>query len=354
MMKRYSSISISLLLLIALFSACNNQQQSAQTEVATPVYVTELKKKSIDRLINTQGTVNPIYGVDLNSEMSGEYKLQINPKTGKPFKMGDTVNKDQVIIRLEGKEYENSIAIESKTLDLEIAEQEQVKQKSLYELGGATATDMRNTEVRVTNARYSLENAKLNLEKMNVRAPFSGVIVNLPHYSSDVKVPQNSPMVGIVDYKQMYLDINLAESAMKYVNVSQPVNIIQYTLPEDTLSGFISELSPAISTETRTFKGRILIQNNDLKLRAGMFVKADIVVDRAEESIVIPKNVIQSNRQRKFVYVVERNMAVSRTIETGIEDDYNAEILSGLYENDNLITRGFETLRENSRVKVQN
>lgn len=353
-MKQYSSISISLLILAAFFSGCSNQQQSSQTDVATPVYVTELKKSSIDKLINTTGTANPNFGTELTSEMSGEYKLQKNPKTGKPFKLGDTVTKGQVIIRLEDKEYENSIAIESKVMDLEIAEQEKSNQESLRELGGVTMTEMRNTEAKITNANYSLENAKLNLEKMNVVAPFNGVIVTLPHYSADVKVAQNSVMVGIMDYKEMYMEINLPESALRFVDVGQPVNITHYTLPDDTLKAYISELSPAISTETRTFNGKVLIQNNELKLRPGMFVTADIVVDRAEESIIIPKNVIQSNRQRKFVYVVEKNMAVSRTIETGIENDYQAEILSGLYEDDNLITRGFETLRENSRVKVQN
>ena len=41
-------------------------------------------------------------------------------------------------------------------------------------------SEMRNTEVKVTNARYDYENAQLNLEKMKVKAPFDGVIVDLP------------------------------------------------------------------------------------------------------------------------------------------------------------------------------
>ena len=48
-------------------------------------------------------------------------------------------------------------------------------------------SEMRNTEVKVTNARYDYENAKLNLEKMKVKAPFDGVIVDLPHYTADIK-----------------------------------------------------------------------------------------------------------------------------------------------------------------------
>ena len=180
-MKQYNHSLVALLLLAVITTGCNNQPQNAPSDIATPVSVTELKKGSISKLINTTGTAQPTYGVDLNSEMSGLYKLQTNPKTGKPFKLGDLVSKGQLIIRLEDKEYENGIAIDAKELSLEIAEQEQNKQKALYEKGGVTLSEMRNTEVKVTNARYDLENAKLSLEKMNVKAPFDGVIVNLPH-----------------------------------------------------------------------------------------------------------------------------------------------------------------------------
>ena len=101
------------------------------------------------------------------------------------------------------------------------------------------------------------------------------------------------------------------------------------------------------------FSGKELIQNNDLKLRPGMFVKADIVVDRADSAIIIPKDVVQSNRRRKFVFIVDKNTAILRNIKTGMEDENNIEVLEGLRENDNLVTKGFETLKENSKVKVQ-
>ena len=51
--------------------------------------------------------MQPTYGASQNAEMSGFYKLQTNPRTGKPFKMGDRVSKGELIIRLEDKEYEN-------------------------------------------------------------------------------------------------------------------------------------------------------------------------------------------------------------------------------------------------------
>lgn len=338
--------------LVALLTACGNQPQNSQSEIETPVSVQELKKSSISKLINSSGTALATYSVVLNSEMGGYYNLQTNPSTGRPYKLGDAVRKGALIIHLEDKEYENGIALESKKLALEIAEQEQSKQQALYEKGGVTLSEMRNTEVRVTNARYDLENANLNLDKMKVRAPFDGVIVALPHYTPQSRVTQGSEMVGLMAYARMYMELNLPESAIGYVALNQPVHITHYTLPEDTLQGEISELSPAISTETRTFRGKVLIDNKQFKLRPGMFVKADIVVDKADSVIVIPKEVVISRRNRKYVYIVERNTAILRDIETGLEDDTHIEVTRGLNENDNLIIRGYETLRENSRVKV--
>ena len=340
-------------LILFFFATCNNQPQSGANDIETPVSVRELKAdKSINRLITNSGTAMPMSSVDLNSEMSGLYKLQTNPRTGRPFRLGETVRKDEVIIRLEDSEYENNIQIESRKLQLEIAEQEQVKQQELQTLGGATGGQVKNAEISASNARYALANANINLGKMNVKAPFDGVITNLPHYTTDVKVANNQPMVSIMNYANLFLEVNFAESNMPYIQVNQPVNVTQPTLPYDTLRGVISEISPAISAETRTFKCKILIQNSELKLRPGMFVKAEVVIDRSENVIVIPKNIVQTNRNRKFVYVVERNVAVIRNLTIGIEDDDNVEVLEGLAENDQLIIRGYETLRANSRVKV--
>ena len=335
-------------------TACTTQPQGSTTDIETPVSVRELKPTgSISQFYPTSGTAVSTFNVDLNSEMSGLYKLQTNPRTGKPFKLNDAVKKGELIIRLEDREYENNNQIESRTLQLEINEQEQKKQRDLLDMGGATETQIRNSEVQIISARYALENANLNLAKMNVVAPFDGVIVSLPHYTPDVKVASNQPMVSIMNYSNLLLEINLPESTIGYIQVNQPVHITHsISLPFDTLKGVISELSPAISSETRTYKGKILIDNADLKLRPGMFVKADVVLDRADNVIVIPKSVLLNQRNRRFVYVVERNLAVSRTIITGIENEDDIEVIDGLYENDNLIIRGFETLRENSRVRV--
>lgn len=352
-MKYYNHSIAAILLFTSVFTGCGDKRNNNPSDVTSPVSVKEVKKGSISKLINTTGTALATYETTINSEMSGMYQLQNNPATGKPFKLGDVVKEGQLIIRLDDKEYENGIALDGKKLSLDIAQQEQVKQKELYEKGGVTLSEMRNSEVKVTNARYDYENAQIKLSRMNIVAPFNGVIVNLPYYTPKSRIEQAKPLVGFMDYSKMYMEINMPESAIGYIKPEQPVYITHYTLPKDTLSGTISELSPAISTETRTFKGKLLINNNKLMLRPGMFVKADIVVDRADSAIIISKNVIQSDRHRKHVFIIEKNTAVLRYIKTGMEDEDNIEILDGLNVNDALVVRGFETLRENSKVKIQ-
>jgi len=349
------NIKLLLLMAAAAFAAvsCNNQQQGESTELAVPVSVDNVKKQSISQYINTTGTAKAIMETTLNSEVSGNYNLLINPATGKPFKLGDRVKEGQVIIRFEDDEYVNGIAVDAKKLNLEISENEYEKQKSLYEKGGVTLRELRNSEVSKTSAQYDFESAQIRLAKMNIVAPFSGVIVELPYYTKGTRVTSGQPMVNLMSYDKMYIDINLPEKSISEVQLAQQVLITSYTIAEDTLIGTVSELSPMISAETRTFSGKLLINNPNLKLRPGMFVKADIITAKKDSVLVIPKSVILSGNRGKYVFVVERNSAAAdRMITTGIENNDFVEVVEGLKENDKLIIKGFETLRDNSKVKI--
>lgn len=348
--------NIRLLLLLGIVAAtvsCNNQTTSSDTELAVPVSVENVKLQSINQYINTTGTANATYETTLSSEMSGEYHIMKNPQTGKPFKIGDRVKKGQTIIHLSDEEYENGIAIDAVKLNLDMAEQQYEKQKSLYDKGGVTLYELKNSEVAKTNAQYSYESAQIRLAKMNIVAPFSGIIVDLPYYTDGTRVPSGTELVNLMNYDKMYMEINLPEKNISDVKLGQQALVTNYTISEDTLTGHITELSPAISTETRTFKGVLQIDNPQLKLRPGMFVKADIITAHKDSTIVIPKDVIMTNSRGKYVFVVGRNStAENRYLTLGIQNQENTEVVKGLEKNDKLVIKGFETLRDNSKVKV--
>ena len=344
---------IALTALTVLMAGCRQENTMNRNEIPTPVSVTDITYGSISKVFTTNSTAISNAEAELSTEMVGKYHLQKNPATGKPYKLGDKVKKGALIARIEDKSYENSISIESKRLNLELAEQEQVKTKSLYDKGGATLTEVKNSEVKIMNSRLDYENAEMNLEKMNIRAPFDGVIVNLPHYSEEAKLNSGTSVVTIMDYSTMLLEINLPESAINEVKVGQKANITHYTLPKDTIIGEITELSPAISAETRTFKGKLVIDNSKLLIRPGMFVKADIVTESHNSTIIIPKNIVRNDRNRRTVFVVDQGIARAKQVKLGLEDKTSVEVLSGLDKDDQLIIRGYETLRDGSKVKIQ-
>lgn len=342
-----------LFLIIAAFISCNQQSQTVSSDLAVPVSVEDIKLQSIKQFISTTGTVKATSEIILNTEMTGEYYLLTNPATGRPFRLGDRVNKGQTIVRLENEEYENNLSVEAVKLNLEISEQEYEKQKSLYEKGGVTLRELRNSEVSKTTAQYNYENVRIQLDKMSVKAPFSGVIVDLPNYTNGTRLASGSPVATLMSYNSMFMNINLPEKNMSEIALGQEVLVTNYTLPEDTLIGRITEISPAISTETRTFSGKIEISNPNLKFRPGMFVKADIITDQRDSTIIIPKNIVMSGSRGKYVFVVGRNSAAdNRQITTGIENQDFVEVTEGLQPNERLIIRGYETLRNDSKVKI--
>jgi RND family efflux transporter MFP subunit len=157
-----------------------------------------------------------------------------------------------------------------------------------------------------------------------------------------------------MDYSKLLMEINLPEKNFSTVRIGQEVMITNYTLPNDTLKAKINELSPAVSTETRTFKGKLLIDNTAFKLRPGMFVKADIEVARRDSAIVISKDIIVTGNRGKTVYIVEKGAVRERVITTGLENETSVEVIEGLKKNERVVTKGFETLRNNSKVKIIN
>jgi membrane fusion protein (multidrug efflux system) len=334
------------------FTGCRNQNQNLSADVEIPVSTEDIKLKPIEEFINTTGTAFPKGEIVLKSKITASYFLEKNPQTGRLWQLGDKIKAGTLIARLEDKEYVNSIKLETNQLNLELSESELKKQESLYEKGGVTLKDLKTASINYANAKTTVENAKLQLDKTRIVAPIDGVIVDLPYYTQSTQVETGSTVVKIMDYQVMYMDVQLPEKYISVIKPGQVVNLTNYTIPEDTIIGNITQLSPAINADTRTFKGNISINNPNLLLRPGMFVKADIITNHKDSVIVIPKSIILSRQRGKTVFIIDRGVAVERIIETGLENISDVEVIRGLTKNERVVTSGFETLSNKSKVKI--
>ena len=344
--------SIFIIAALIVMAGCRNQDQNLNTEVEIPVSVENIKLKSIEEFINTTGTAFPKGEITLKSKITASYFLEKNPSTGKYWQLGDKIKAGSLIARLEDKEYVNSIKLETNQLNLELTETDYKKQESLYEKGGVTLKELKTAGINYENAKTTVENSKLQLDKTRIVAPIDGVIVDLPYYTQSTQVETGSVIARIMDYQVMYMDVQLPEKYISVIKPGQLVKLTNYTIPEDTITGSISQLSPAIDADTRTFKGNIAINNPEYLLRPGMFVKADIIINHQDSVIVIPKNIILSRQRGKTVFIVDRGIAVERIIETGLENITDVEVVKGLEKNERIVTSGFETLSNKSKVKI--
>jgi membrane fusion protein (multidrug efflux system) len=343
---------ICILLGILLLAGCGGQDQGADTEIVVPVTVEEVKAGPIEEFILSTGTVYSTQESLQKSEMTGYYEILKNPKTGQPFRLGDFVDEGQAIIRLNDEEHETNVKLASQKLNLDISKQEYEKQQSLYEKGGVTLRDLKNAELAYVNAKYAYANALIQIAKMTISAPFYGVIVDMPYYTQGTRITSGSDMVKIMNYSKLYMEANLPAKELPRIIGGQMVRVMNYTLPDDTLMGQITQVSPAINPDTRAFKASLVVSNPDWLLRPGMFVKAELIVARRDSALVIPKNVILSKQRGKTVFIAERGAAQERVVVTGLENPDKIEVVEGLSANDRLIVKGFETLRNRSKVKI--
>ena len=333
-------------------AGCRNQDQNLTADVEIPVSVEELKLKPIEEFVNTTGTAFPKGEIELKSKISASFFLEKNPNTGRLWQLGDRMKAGAMIIRLEDQEYVNSVRMETNQLNLELMESELRKQESLYEKGGVTLKELKTAGINYENAKTTVMTSKLQLDKMKIVAPIDGVIVDLLYHTQGTQIETGVIMVKIMDYKTMYMDVQLPEKYISMIKPGQIVKLTNYTIPDDTIIGNVTQLSPAINADTRTFKGTVSINNPDLLLRPGMFVKADIVTNHKDSAIVIPKNIILSRQKGKTVFIVDRGVAAERIIETGLENLNDIEVTRGLAKNERVVTSGFETLNNRSKVKI--
>ena len=343
---------IILFALFTSFASCRNRDQNLTADVEIPVTVDELSLRSIEEYVNTTGSAFPRGEIELKSKIPAAYFLEKNPQTGRLWQLGDRIKTGALIARLEDEEYVNSVQMETNQLNMELMETELRKQESLYEKGGVTLKELKTAGINYENAKTTVTNSRLQLQKTRVVAPIDGVIVDLPYYTQGTEIATGLTIAKIMDYKTMYMDVQLPEKYITVIKPGQKVKLTNYTIPGDTVTGVITQLSPAINSDTRTFRGTVNIENNDYLLRPGMFVKADIVTQRKDSVIVIPKSIILSRQRGKTVFVVDRGVAVERIVETGLENIIEVEITRGLEKNERVVTSGFETLSNRSKVKI--
>ncbi|MBC7836515.1 efflux RND transporter periplasmic adaptor subunit [Acetobacteraceae bacterium] len=223
-------------------------------------------------------------------------------------------------------------AIEESRLDLEDIE------------SGSNDLDIRTQELDVQDKRQSVAEAQTELAKYTIIAPFAGTIGSIEALPYDW-MPNNTTVATLSTDKNI-AEITLNEVDVINIAIGQKAELTFDAIPDLVLAGVVSEID-SVGIETSnvvSFKVKIVLDENDGRIRPGMGVTANIITSEKENVLLVPNGSIRNENRHDYVEVRNLSTGVNDKVEVilGDSNDTDTEIISGLKEGQEVVVRQIE------------
>ena len=350
----------------------NSSEATEHNQAAIPVTVSPVVRHEFQDEISAVGTLKAKETVLLSPKVAGNVEAVL-------VDIGKKVRTDQVVIRIDRTNFELAVkqasaalataksAVSQARVQFEHAEKEYRRAANLLaekvipqgrfdtaeaghkatRQGLAAAKDQRN------QAEVALQTAMQHLKDTQIRSPISGVVVER-NVEVGQSVAPGAPLLRILDQSTLKADINLPESDFARIAAGTPAVIQVDAFQGQQFSGKVMLVNPMVDRKTRTFRVRIEAPNPTAKLVDGMFVRVQL---SAAQRTVLAVERDALNRLPGsgtfYVFVVDGDKAVKRTVKTGLIRDRYAEILEGLSEGEKVVTSGAGRLRSGIKVRAE-
>lgn len=217
---------------------------------------------------------------------------------------------------------------------------------------GADPLDIKAQQNTVAQKEAALLDAKEKLANHFVRAPFNGVIAEINVKTGDF-VSSNTILITLMTQQQI-AELTINEIDIAKVKLNQPATLVFDAVEELTLTGKVTDIASAASTNQGvvTYGITITLDTINELIKPGMTVDASIIVDRRTDIVFVPNSAIQARGDDIFVQVLEADdpNPVVKMIEVGISNDEVTEVISGLQKSEKVVTA---TLRGEVQVNTQ-
>ncbi len=372
-MKLVKSRKKVVFLLLAAAAAIGVYYRYFQVEEEISYITQPVKRQSVQKVVNATGEVHAVDLVTVGAQTTGQIeKLYVD--VGQKVKKGDmiaeidsTTQQNEVDInKVRLKSYEAQLRA-AKT-SLAIAEKQYERMQTLKKQNAASEEDLENAkdvyetalskvaevEASLKETEISLSTAETNLGYTKITAPLDGTVVSVPvKEGQTVNSAMDTPtIVQIADLSRMEILMEISEGDVSHVRAGNKVRY--YTLAdmdnvkETTLKSIdpgLTQLTDGQYTDTEVvesseaiyYYGRLEVPNEDGHLRIGMTTQNVIYVESAENVLTVPSVAIRSDADGKYVEVLTPAGAERRAVETGVSDDLNVEIKSGVRNGEEVI-----------------
>jgi multidrug efflux pump subunit AcrA (membrane-fusion protein) len=202
---------------------------------------------------------------------------------------------------------------------------------------------------RIDQARADVAGAQVYVGYSRITAPISGIVTMKQADVGTLAAP-GTPLLTIEDGSSFRLEAAVEESRIRDVRLNQPVIVLIDALGDDTLSGRVVEIVPATDPSSRSYTVRIELPARPL-LRSGLFGKARFATGE-RQAITIPQKAIVQRGQLTGVYVIDSSgIARLRLITIGKATGERVEVLSGLSDDDRVVTDAGSGVSDGSKVQ---
>ena len=287
----------------------------------------------------------------LLSKISGEV-LEIDKENGSEVKKGERIalldNQKQV----DAAKY----SLEQAKAQAEVARDSRDRLATLKESGDISVQDFEAADAQAKAAEAQLKAAKLNydtqVEFSEITAPSDGILQN----SILVKgafIPQGTQLATLMGAGAQQVLFSVTEDLVKNLSVGQSIMLEK---GKESYPGTITEISSVLLPETGLFPVKAEVENTDFP--EGSKAKSSLTKDSRTSVNILPLNVLYYENGEAYVYVFEgtdgnEGLLRKKKVELGLSGEESAEILSGLSEEDKVVSSWNNEMFDGAKVRLQ-
>lgn len=354
MNKTVKYILIFLLVLAALWAAVffiKSNSKSAITYETQKPFISNIIKKTV-----ATGKVVPEDEVEIKPQISGIIE-KIYLEEGVKVKAGDLIAKikivpnEQSLNQSRGRVRNAEIALNNVRIEYN-------RNKALFDKGVISSQDFNSLQLQFDQSQQELSNAQADYQiirkgsaggsasaNTNIRATVAGTILEIPVEEGDQVIQSNNfndgtTIASIADLTKMIFEGKVDEGEVGKLKVGTPLKITLGAIQGAELDAKLKFIAPKGVEETGAVQFKIegyVEVTDSIFIRAGYSANASIVLEKKDDILVIPEALLQFDKKTSKPYVeisVGDQKFERKDIEIGISDGVNAEIISGLTEDD--------------------
>lgn len=305
--------------------------------------------------LNSVGSLVPVRGVDVTTEIAGLVR-SVNFKSGQNVKAGDLLvqlNADTEVAQLHVLQAAAELA--------EVVLKRDTAQLAVKAIAQAVV-DADTADLKAKRAQVEAQQSLV--DKKAIRAPFSGR-AGITSVQPGQYMNPGEKVVTLQQLQPIYANFNLPQQELPKVALGQKVNLSLDAFPDQKLVGRVTALNPVVDTGTRNVLLQATVDNPQMRLLPGMFVRAGLEVGIKGQFVTLPQTAITFNPYGSTVFILkpgEKPDADGKTplvaqqvfVTTGATRGDQVAILKGLKAGDEVVSTGQIKLKNGTPVVIDN